>query len=419
MPIAKLRLAVLVSLVSGCVGQTAPLRTDPKAETSATSTPGASATSGAAATSVRCKKSTALPANAPRLQVGTWVDITPRGIPKGNPEHLIGQGLALDPCDSAVIYWGVTPFSEQHGGLYRSHDAGASWQRVGDRSAERHDRLQTRFVDSPLRIRIDPNDPRRLYAGSGVRGDTMGFWISEDRGETWTKPKALLEIAESRGLFIDDVYDVAVNPTDFNHVLVSSHSGWTPNASSGLLETKDGGKTWRVHEPRPSWGSGHSIKFLYQPEQGIGNASTWLLGTQDDGYWRTTNAGANWTRVTKTNIFHGGSHIYYGRNGVLYTTAVSGILRSQDNGATFTQAADLGGTTGIIGDGKLLYTSPAYAVGPQPFFTSPELDGKTWTEFSKQALPDWGPFEMVVDHVNGILYSSNWFQGLYALKLAK
>lgn len=361
-----------------------------------------------------CEGVTELPAGAPELEVGRWVDITPPEIPKGDPENLIGQGLTMDPCNSAVLYWGTTPFESEYAGLYRSTDAGGSWTRLG--TFGEVDENRSSFVDMPLRIRVNPNDPQHLYVGDGVRGDTLGFWISKDAGETWEKPLGLISLAEERGYFMDDIYDVAVDPTDFNHVIISFHSGWSDVLSSGVAESKDGGETWEAFEGPESWGSGHSIKFLYEPTQGIGDANTWLLGTQEDGYWRTTDGGENWTKVSSENIFHGGGSIYYSSEGVLYATAVTGLLRSTNNGESFT-LVDLAGTTGIIGDGEMMYTGAAYALGAQPILVSPETDGENWTEFNSQTLEDGGPYEMVFDPVNRIIYSSNWFQGVWALKL--
>lgn len=370
--------------------------------------------SGGTGVAETCEGTTDLPAGAPELEVGRWTDITPPEIPKGDPENLIGQGLTMDPCNSAVLYWGTTPFQSEYAGLYRSTDAGGSWTRLGTPGGV--DENRSTFVDMPLRIRVDPNDPQHLYVGDGVRGDTLGFWISNDAGETWEKPAGLIALGEERGYFVDDIYDVAVDPTDFDHVLVSFHSGWSDELSSGVVESKDGGETWEAFEGPPSWGSGHSIKFLYEPTLGIGDANTWLLGTQEDGYWRTTDAGQNWDKVSDESIFHGGGSIYYSSDGVLYATAVTGILRSTNNGESFTHI-DLPGTTGIVGDGETMYTGAAYGFGEQPILVSPETDGRNWTEFNSQTLEDGGPYEMVFDPVNRIIYSSNWFQGIWALKL--
>jgi hypothetical protein len=347
------------------------------------------------------------------LEENVWKDITPPGIPKGDPKNLIAQGIALDPCHPGTIYWGNTPFDAPFGGLYKSVDGGSTWRKIGT-------------LDEPLHIRVDPRDPQHLYAGDGVRGGTLGFWVSHDGGETWAKPAAWTDLAQRESVFIDDVYDVAVDPADFDHVLVSAHSPWAWDSveyarSSGVVESKDGGQSWTLHRPELSWGSGHSIDFLHEPSQGIGDANTWLLGTQSDGIWRTTNGGASWAQVVPTSIFHGGNHIYYSKTGVLYAGSGGPLLRSSDNGAHWTELSPNLGYTAVFGDGNLLFTAPAYGRNAQPFLSSPEEDGVTWTPFAAgaQTFTDGGPFEMAFEPNASILYSSNWFQGLWALARPK
>ncbi len=351
-----------------------------------------------------------MPADAPSFLPGQWVDITPPGILKGKPLTCIGQGIAVDPCNTGTVYWGNTPYEEARGGLFKTKNGGASWMKLGP-------------FDEPLHIRIDPRNPDHLYVGDGVRGNTRGFWVSWDGGETWAKPRAWSELAQREHIFIDDVYDVAVDPSDFDHVLVSSHSPYAPGSaaygeSAGIVETRDGGESWLVHKPKAAWGYGHSIDFLYAPDGRMGDAKTWLLGTQTNGIWRTQDGGSTWQQVTPINILHGGSDSYYSKAGVLYAGSVSGVLRSTDNGASWALLELGGGVSSVHGDGNLLYTGVAYLAGPQPILTSLETDGLVWRPMSggAQAVADGGPFEMAFDRKSGVLYSSDWMQGVWALK---
>jgi hypothetical protein len=214
-------------------------------------------------------------------------------------------------------------------------------------------------------------------------------------------------------IFIDDVYDVAADPTDFNHVLVTSHSSWTSPGSAGVLESKDGGKTWIVHEPVNGWGAGHGIWF-------VSNSATWLLGTQGDGYWRTTDSGGTWKQVTTESMAHGGGQVYRAKTGVLYASGSDEVMRSTDEGVTWTKVGPVKFTTAVFGDGNFLYAHQAYNGPVGPFFTSPETDGVTWKAYQNgtQSFAN-GPFEMAFDAANGILYSSNWGEGILALKVLK
>lgn len=375
------------------------------------------------AVKTQCKDlvSPGLPAGAPKLQVGKWTDITPADhvAYKGTNQTMIAQGITVDPCHPTTIYWCTTPFDTSKGGLFKSTDAGASWKMIGKVTP---DWTGIDHIDEPLHVRVDPADSQHLYVGDGVRGGTEGFWVSHDGGETFAKPAGWLALEATKTMSMGDVYDVAVDPSDFKHILTSFHGswGWTDtkwNTSSGVLESKDGGETFIVHEPG-SWGTGHAINFLYDPELGIGDKNTWLLGTQGGGYYRTSDAGATWTKVSEGGIFHGGGTVFYGKPSSLYASGYPSSRRSMDNGLTWTAVGPSGGgTTCLFGDGQTLWTAPA--LGDNPYFTSPASDGAVWTPYAggAQQWHNGGPFEMSLDPVNHILYSSNWEQGAMATKL--
>jgi hypothetical protein len=352
----------------------------------------------------------------PTLTPGVWEDITPAVIQKGDQKTCIGQGIAVDPRDPSTLYWGNTPFNAEAGGLFKSTDAGATWKRIGAITPAFPG--ATAQLDMPLRVRIDPGNSSHLYVGDGVRGTSQGFFISWDGGDTFVKPQGFVDAVKAADIDNQDIYDVATDPTDFQHVLLTFHYrwGWTNtkwNTNSGVMESKDGGMTWLVHEPG-SWSSGHAINFLYNPARGIGNSQTWLLGTQTAGYWRTSDSGAHWTKVSDTNITHGGGGIYYSSTGILYASGEQTTLRSTDNGVTWTSVG-LPTTWAIAGDGIRMFTGKSWG-GNQPFFVSSESDGNTWVPYSAQKIAD-GPYELAYDATNGILYSSSWMSGVFALKV--
>jgi hypothetical protein len=335
-----------------------------------------------------------LHANAPVLEPGVWKNISPAAVPfRGGDDPAFTQGMAMDPCDPSVLYLTTDGFNPEsvNAGLYKSTDAGTSWTRVGQ-------------LQEPIRVRIDPEDTQHLYAVDGVRGGTLGFWESSDGGESWVQPQSFKDWAQEIGSY--DVYDIAVDPADFEHFLLSFHSPWR-DADAGVVESKDGGVTWITHAAAGAWYAGMSIAFLK-------TSDTWLLGTQGDGYWRTENAGMSWTKVSEINIQHGGGTIYYAKTGVLYASGYPNNLRSTDDGKTWSPINDHSGYNVIFGDGTNLYTAPCF--GPSPFLISPETDGETWAPQSDQMF-DNGPFEMVFDQANGILYSASWNVGLWALKV--
>jgi photosystem II stability/assembly factor-like uncharacterized protein len=341
--------------------------------------------------------------NAPALTPGQWTNISPPGLfrPHQSKPPYGCMDIHIRPCSPYVLY--LTTDVE---GMWKSTDGGSTWAKIGN--------LPTPI--SPGVIQIDPSNPQSMYYGGGVRGASLGFWVSADGGDTWTEPAGFAAHADnSVGGWVNDVYDVRADPMDFKHVLLTFHGPWEGKTDAGVLETMDGGNTWGRHVPSAAWGAGHSIFFL-------GNRSTWLLGTQANGFWRTADSGVTWTQVSTQAMQHGGVNTFYSKTGVLYVGALSQILRSTDNGLTFTMVGPhtQDGYYAVIGDGNFLYAQLGNtgdnSVGSQPYSVSMETDGITWTPYNGQTFED-GPYRMAFDSVNRIIYSANWNSGVWALKV--
>ncbi len=269
---------------------------------------------------------------------------------------------------------------------------------------------------------VDPCNSNHLYATQGVRGTTLGFWVSQDAGNTWVRPKGFNDVAK---MTTGDVTTIAVDPSDFRHILVGSHSWWPGLQNGGILESPDGGDTWIVHPPVSTWtGGSMGINFLYDPAKKIGDNKTWLVTTDGTGFHRTTDSGATWTKVGTLNGFHGALSIYYTKDGVLYSGANQYPARSRDNGVTWELLSKLPSAQyfGVQGDGKSFYASPSCACMGEPynkpFFTSPESDGLTWTPYQggAQAFGN-GPNGLRLNSTTRILYSANWDSGFWALRV--
>ena len=73
----------------------------------------------------------------------------------------------------------------------------------------------------------------------------------------------------------------------------------------------------------------------------------------------------------------------------------------------------------IVGDGNFLYAQYSGRSGAgilEPYIVSAEDDGTSWTALSSQTFAE-GPYRMDFDPVNRIVYSSNWDEGVWALKV--
>lgn len=353
----------------------------------------------------------------PVLTPGVWTAITP---PVDMSDTYGLAWFEIDPSNPNILYACI-----DERGLWKTTDRGTSWKKVGN-------------LDSPIAVRVDPRNGQRLLATQGVRGATLGFWISEDGGDSFHPSPGFESMSPTH-----DVTTLAVDPSNFDHFLVGSHSAWEGYPNGGILESKDGGETFIAHPPVPEFSTGSmGLAFLYNPALGIGNSDTWLVATDGEGLWRTADGGAHFTRVTPKldkdgkelypnfSITHGGTQLYYTSTGVLYAGLFVYPARSMDNGVTWEMLDGLpyAHYYSVYGDGKTLYTQISFTGdnagrGPQPYLTSLESDGTTWKPYDPSGKGpqtfDNGPFRMLFEASNGILYSSNWRAGLLALKVVK
>ncbi|MGH7459744.1 MAG: WD40/YVTN/BNR-like repeat-containing protein [Longimicrobiales bacterium] len=134
-------------------------------------------------------------------------------IATGLPNELIGKGnLAVTAANPSRIYALVE--AKPGGGLYRSDDAGQSWQLVNSQGAL----VQRPFYYTTLGA--DPTNADVVYAGA------EGFFKSTDGGKT------MQSMRTPHG----DNHDIWINPNN-GQILVQANDG-------GANVSNDGGRTW-------------------------------------------------------------------------------------------------------------------------------------------------------------------------------
>ncbi len=233
----------------------------------------------------------------------TWQAIFDR-----QPTQSIGA-IAVAPSDPNVIYVASgeglrRPDLSVGNGIYRSGDAGRTWEHVdADGPSGLHDGQQI-----PALV-IDPQNPKRLFAA--VLGhpygpnETRGIFRSTDGGKTWTK--VLYKDANTGGA------DVKLDPADPRTVyatLWESRLGPWEDANSyegthgGVFKSTDGGDTWHpLTKGLPAdLVQGHLAIAPSDPRRIYATLST----THPSGYasgaglgvYRSDDAGESWRVIT-------------------------------------------------------------------------------------------------------------------------
>jgi len=146
----------------------------------------------------------------------TWTELT-----TGLPSVEMGRiGLAMSPADADVIY-AIIEAQKDKGGVYRSVDSGASWEKRGD------------YVSSSPQyyneLVADPHDVDRVYSL-----DTF-MHVTEDGGKNWNRVPGKYRHVDDHALWI--------NPEDTDHLIVGS--------DGGVYETWDRGANWEFKANLP------------------------------------------------------------------------------------------------------------------------------------------------------------------------
>ena len=216
--------------------------------------------------------------------------------------------IAVDPVNSNIIYAGTGEANGGHnnfagGGIYKSTNGGTSWQITG---------LQNTV--SIGRIIIDPFNPLKLYVAAvgsyfGPNPD-RGIYRSDNGGANWTK---ILFISDSTGAI-----DIAVDPVNSNNLYAAMwqktrypNGGQLFGSTSGIYKSTNGGNNWTA------LGAGNGLPNSSSTSVGrIGISisksnpnilySIFTNGTTYLGFFKTTNAGLNWTNADPNNQLQDG-----------------------------------------------------------------------------------------------------------------
>jgi photosystem II stability/assembly factor-like uncharacterized protein len=181
-----------------------------------------------------------------------WRKLVGEGWPAGKLGR-IGLGVTHLANGATRVYASID--SEKHGGLYRSDDGGAHWQRVNDAKA-----VSTWYMS---RLTVAPDDPDTLY--------TIGQSIhkSTDAGKSFTIIKG------SPGG--DDYHHLLINPKHPERMVTAS--------DQGTVVSVDGGHSWSDWYNQPTGQFYHLAaddRFPYWIYSGQQDSGTVAIASRSD-----------------------------------------------------------------------------------------------------------------------------------------
>ena len=265
----------------------------------------------------------------------------------GGTAEMVLDHIVIDPTEPRnmlVAAWNAQ-LPNSDGDLYRSNDAGKTWEIVADlhgkslralsmaasnpkilvvgaldgiyrsvnggRDFDRISPANHAEIKNVESIAIDPVNPDVIYAGTWHLP-----WKTEDGGKTWHNIK--------KGVIDDsDVFSIVIDAAQPANLFIS--------ACSGIYRSDTAGELFRKIQGIPYYARRTRMLQMDPTDHNVVYAGT------TEGLWKTTDAGATWKHMTGSNIIINDVLIDPRHpSRVLLATDRGGVLASDDGGVTFT-----------------------------------------------------------------------------------
>ncbi|WP_309710527.1 hypothetical protein [Armatimonas sp.] len=203
--------------------------------------------------------------------------------------------VVIDPKNPSVLWLGTGENSSQRSvgfgdGVYKSTDAGKTWQRMGLEKSEHIGK-----------ILIDPRKPDTVYvAAQGPLwsgGGERGLYKTTDGGKTW---EVILTVSENTG-----ISDIVFDPKKPDTIYASSyqrrrHTGvLIAGGPEGMIyRTDNAGKSWKkLGKGLPTVDKGR-IALAVSPQKPEVVYALVTASGKEGGFFRSKNKGEQWEKMS-------------------------------------------------------------------------------------------------------------------------
>ena len=219
----------------------------------------------------------------------TWDNVTDHQIESASVGAV--QVCAADP-DVVYIGTGETQLRgniQQGDGVYRSEDGGETWSHLGLREGQNF-----------ARIRIHPNDCETAWVAAlgkhSAPNPERGVYKTTDGGQTWSQ---VLYRDERTG-----AVDITMEPGNPDVLYAGMWEAWRKSwgmssggPGGGLFKSVDGGDTWTELTQAPGMPEGVLGKIGVAVSPADPDRVWALIENDEGGVFRSDDAGLTWERI--------------------------------------------------------------------------------------------------------------------------
>ena len=216
--------------------------------------------------------------------------------------------VTIDPSNASTIWVGTGEGNPRNSlnsgyGVYRSRDAGLTWEHMGLE--------KTRNIH---RLIVHPDDPNTIWVGAigspWAEHEERGVYKSTDGGETWRK---VLYSIPGAG-----IADLVIDPTNPNKLVAAmwEHRRWpwffnSGGPESGIYISHDGGENWVRKTSANGLPKGDLGRIGLAIAPSMPDRIYAYVESKENALYRSDDGGNKWYRISQKGDTRLGNRPFY------------------------------------------------------------------------------------------------------------